>query len=290
MPRTKKKLPSICKGWVISNSSSGPHLSASFRLSVLIFSGLNPLWLVLGVSVIVGLLMVLVFRYTSDQKAIGRAKDTLKAHLLAVRLFQDQLPVVVRAYGKILSGTGSYLRLTFTPVLIAILPMTLLIVQLDRYLGWVPVQPMQSFLLEAQANTDESLEQMQLHLPDGLVSSAPPVHIAKEKLVVWRLEARQTGEYDVELEASGQTVNKHIVVSSAMERVSPVKLRGSFWQRVLSSAEPALPESSVVQSISIDYPERNIPFLGIKWNWIVLFFVVSLVSGFIFKSALGIQI
>ena len=45
----------------------------------------------------IGLLMVIVFRYTSDQKAIGRAKDRLKAHLLAVRLFQDQLPVVMRA-------------------------------------------------------------------------------------------------------------------------------------------------------------------------------------------------
>jgi hypothetical protein len=34
--------------------------------------------------------------------------------------------------------------------------------------------------------------------------------------------------------------------------------------------------------------KHSIP--GSEWNWIVLFFVVSLVSGFIFKSALGIQI
>src|ERR1051325_6636583 len=103
--------------------------------------------MVLALSVIVGLLMVLLFRYTSNQKAIARAKDTLKAHLLAVRLFQDQLPVVLRAYGKILQGTGSYLRLTFTPLLIAILPMTFLIIQMDRYLGSMPLQPLQPFLL-----------------------------------------------------------------------------------------------------------------------------------------------
>src|SRR5262249_6074415 len=98
------------------------------------------------------------------------------------------------------------------------------------------------------------------------------------------------GEYDVIIESGGQTADKHVVVSATMERVSPVKLRGSFWQRMLSSAEPTLPESSVIQSISVDYPERNISFLWIEWNWIVLFFVVSLVSGFIFKSVLGIQI
>jgi hypothetical protein len=265
-------------------------LSASSNLSALLFQGLSPLWFVLGLSVIVGLLMVLVFRYTSDQKAIGRAKDALKAHLLAVRLFQDQLPVVVRAYGKILLGTGSYLRLTFTPLLIAILPMTFLIIQIDRYLGSTPLQPMHSFLLEAQANTDESLEQMELHLPEGLTASAPPVHIAKEKLVVWRLEARQDGEYYVGIQTNGQSVNKRVVVSPMLERLSPVKLRGNFWQRILYSAEPALPESGTIQSISVNYPERSIRFLGIEWNWIVLFFVVSLIAGFVFKSALGIQI
>ncbi len=114
------------------------------------FAANTPLLWVLAISIVIGFLMVIVFRYTSDQKAIGRAKDRLKAHLLAVRLFQDQLPVVMRAYGKILRGTGSYLRLAFTPFLIAILPITFLIVQLDRYFGWMPLQPAQTFLVEAR--------------------------------------------------------------------------------------------------------------------------------------------
>jgi len=250
----------------------------------------SPLWLVLGMAVVVGLLMVLVFRYTSDQKAIRRAKDRLKAHLLAVRLFQDQLPVVLRAYGKIIRGTGSYLRLAFTPLLVAILPMTFLMIQMDRYLGRMPLQPARPFLLEVQADTPEALDQMELRLPDGLLSSAPTVHVPREKLAVWRLQAKQNGEYDVNIEENGRTATKHVVVSSALERVSPTKLRGRFWERMLSSAEPALPDNSLIQKISVDYPERNIELLGMQWNWIVLFFIVSLVAGFIFKSVLGIQI
>ena len=66
------------------------------------------LLIVVSVSVVTGLVMVVVFRYTSDQKAIRSAKDKLKAHLLAVRLFQDQLPVVLRSYGRILRGTVTY--------------------------------------------------------------------------------------------------------------------------------------------------------------------------------------
>ena len=46
-----------------------------------------PALIVVGISLVIGLLMVVVFRYTSDQKAIHIAKDHLKAHLLALAAF-----------------------------------------------------------------------------------------------------------------------------------------------------------------------------------------------------------
>ena len=103
-------------------------------------------------SVVVGLLMIVLFGYTSDQKAIGIAKDQLKAHLLAVRLYRDQLHVVMGSYGKVLRGTGRYLKLAFKPLLYVIIPITLLIVQLDRYLGLTAIQTNTPFLLTAHVN------------------------------------------------------------------------------------------------------------------------------------------
>ena len=109
-------------------------------------------------SVVVGLLMIVLFGYTSDQKAIGIAKDQLKAHLLAVRLYRDQLQVVMGSYGKILRGTGRYLKLAFMPLLYVIIPITLLIVQLDRYLGLTAIQTNTPFLLTARVNKPEALD------------------------------------------------------------------------------------------------------------------------------------
>src|SRR5690242_16183574 len=154
-------------------------MTASFTPSVTLFDWWrgSPSTLVIVISIVIGLLMVIAFRYTSDQKAIGRAKDRLKANLLAVRLFQDQLPVVMRAYARILGGTGTYLRLAFTPLLIAILPITFLIIQLDRYLGWMPFVPGQTFLVEARVSDAEALNQARLQLPPQLSATAPAVHI-----------------------------------------------------------------------------------------------------------------
>ncbi len=248
--------------------------------------GVNiPALIVVGISLVVGLLMVVVFRYTSDQKAIHVAKDHLKAHLLALRLFQDQIPVVLRSYGRILLATGRYLRLAFMPLLFVIVPLTLVIVQLDRYLGSTPVEQGHAFLITAKVADRAALDATSLELPDGLAVTAPAVHIPAENEVAWRVTAAKDGNYIVDVKASGQTLSKSVVVGSGFWRLSPVRLRGKFLERILFSAEPALPANSPVEAIEVQYPARDIAFAWFEWNWIWLFFVLSLVAGFFFKSS-----
>jgi hypothetical protein len=249
----------------------------------------SPLAIVIVLSLVVGLLMVLLFGYTSNQKAIKVAKDQLKAHLLAVRLYQDQLPVVLRTYGRIIRGTGRYIRLAFMPLLYVIIPITLLVVQLDRYLGSVPMQTAQPFLVKVQAAAD-TLNDVSLQLPAEMAVSAPAVHVPADNEVVWRVVAEKDGTYNIHVAAGGQTFAKQVVVSREVSRLSPARLRDSFWERMLISGEPALPDNSPIQSIAVTYLPRDINFAWLEWNWIVLFFVLSMVAGFIFKEILGIEI
>ena len=249
-----------------------------------------PVVLVALMSLIVGLIMVVVFRYTSDQKAIRIAKDQLKAHLLAVRLFQDQLPVVLSSYGRIMRGTGRYLKLAFLPLLCVILPLTLLMVQLDRYLGSMPLQTGQPFLVTVRAANANTLNEALLKLPPEMAATAPAVHIPADNEIVWRVVAEKEGNYDVNVAAAGRTFSKRAVVSSGLARISPVRLRGRFLERMFVSGEPALPEPSSIQSIEVSYRPRSIHFAWLEWNWIWLFFVLSLGGGFFFKSVLGIEL
>ena len=249
----------------------------------------SPLAIVVMVSVVVGLVMVVLFGYTSDQKAIKVAKDQLKAHLLAVRLFRDQLPVVAGSYVKILRGTGRYLRLAFRPLLYVIIPITLLIVQLDRSLGSTAIQPGQPFLVTVRASNAEAMNALSIDLPPEIEMTAPAVHVAADNEVVWRLLAGKQGNYEIKVVDGTQSAAKTVRVSPKLTRVSAVRLRGQFLERMLSSSEAALPPGSI-ESIAVSYPERNIDIAGYEMNWIWLFFVLSMVAGFAFKELLGIQI
>ncbi len=260
-------------------------------LATFLFSLLtSPLAIVIVVSLVVGLAMVVLFGYTSDQKAIGIAKDQLKAHLLAVRLYRDQIPVVMGSYGKILRGTGRYLKLAFKPLLYVIIPITLLMVQIDRYLGQAPIPPNAPFLLTAHLTAADALGDVTIDLPPEVTMTAPPVHVAAENEIAWRLAGAKDGKYEVKINAGGQSVEKAVCIGSDLPRISTIRLRGHFWERMFSSAEAALPENSPIESISINYPDRDIDIAGYGMNWIWLFFILSMVAGFIFKELLGIKI
>ena len=266
-------------------ASHAPAIAA-FSLSWLA----SPLAIVIVVSLVVGLLMVVLFGYTSDQKAIGIAKDQLKAHLLAVRLYRDQIPVVMGSYGKILRGTGRYLKLAFKPLLYVIIPITLLMVQIDRYLGATPIPSNAPFLLTVHTTGGDALNDVTLDLPSEITMTAPPVHVPSANEIVWRLVGSKEGKYEMKIAAAGQAAAKVVCVGSGLARISTVRLRGHFWERMFSSAEPALPENSPIEYISINYPDRNIEVAGYGMNWIWLFFILSMIAGFVFKELLGIQI
>ena len=62
--------------------------------------GVLPGWLSATiVSVVTGWLLLLVFKYTSNQRAIRRVRDDISAHLLALKLFKDSTSVILRRRG-----------------------------------------------------------------------------------------------------------------------------------------------------------------------------------------------
>src|SRR5271156_6688680 len=263
--RRRKKFRKDCAAWgtssnltVLSQSlttTADPAALAVFSLSWLT----SPLSIVIIISLVIGLLMVVLFGYTSDQKAIGVAKDQLKAHLLAVRLYRDQIPVVMGSYGKILRGTGRYLKLAFKPLLYVIIPIILLMVQIDRYLGQTPIAVNAPFLITVHLSdqyvsslTPGALNSVTLDLPPEITMTAPALHISAESEIVWRLVASHEGKYEVKFAAAGQSATKSVCVGSDLARISSVRLRGHSWERMFSSAEPALPENGPIQSISIN--------------------------------------
>ncbi len=247
------------------------------------FRTLDPLWAVAVFAAVTGVLMLLVFRYASDQRAVRRAKDRLSAHVLEVRLFQDQLAVVVGAYGKILRATGVYMGTTLKPLAVMLLPLLILLLQMDLRLGVRPFAAGQPVLLKARFSAAEPLVQAQLQLPEGIELTAPPLRIAEEREVDWRVQPSRAGVYLVQVAVGNDRYAKQIVVDGGLAALPGERVRGWFAS-LLYPGEASLPSDAPVESITVRYPPREIRVAGWGMHWLIPFFVLSLVVGYALKG------
>ncbi len=242
------------------------------------------------ISMLTGILLLVVYRYASDQQAIRRAKDKLEAHLLEVRLFQEQLRAVLRAYPRLFFGILEYLRHSLRPLAIMAIPLLILLVQLEGFFGWMPNRVGHDFLVKAKVTDSAALDQVELRVPQGLTVTAPPLHIPDEKEVDWRIAADQPGEYSLAVWIEGATFSKAVNVSNQLVRLSPERLRGNWFDRVMHPSEERLPRNGPLESIEVQYPSRNFYLWGYALDWLLVFFALSLIAGFTLKGVFGVQI
>jgi hypothetical protein len=278
------------RGWLTRMTTLLSWIDQVFDLSFRLMRPL-PSFVVLAVfSVFTAVISLLAVRWTSDQKAIRRVKDLMGAHVLEVRLFPDQLSVVLRAYLTLFGNTLLYLRYALVPLLVLSVPLLILFAQLEAYFGRAPVEPGQDFLVRATFQTVDSLEDPVLRLPPGLVQSAPPVHIPSEREVDWRVKAEQPGTYDIHLVLQGSEFSKRVVAESGLTRIVSERERGSVWQQIINPGEPPLPRAGLVEQIAIQYAPRVFHFRTWEIEWLVPYLVLTLAAALLLKGTLRTEL
>lgn len=277
-------------GWLTRMTALLSWIDHVFDLSFRVMRPL-PSFVVLAVfSVFTAVISLLVVRWTSDQKAIRRVKDLMGAHVLEVRLFPDQLRVVLRAYLTLFGNTLLYLRYALVPLLVLSVPLLILFAQLEAYFGRAPVEPGHDFLVRATFQTVDSLADPVLRLPPGLVQSAPPVHIPSEREVDWRVKAEQPGTYDLHLVLQGSEFSKRVVAESGLTRIVSERERGSVWQQIINPGEPPLPRAGLVERIAIQYAPRVFHFRTWEIEWLVPYLVLTLAAALLLKGTLRTEL
>lgn len=265
-------------------------IDGTFDFALRLMGSLHPLLVLAILSVACAILTLLVFRWTSNQKAIRQAKDRIGAHILEIRLFPDQLSVVARAYRALLGSLLIHLRHSLRPLLVMLAPLFIIFVQMETYFARAPLEASKDFLVRATLAEGYPIDSAVIHLPAGIELTAPPVHIPRDREIDWRLQAVHSGSYEVELTMAGAGFAKLVEVGSGLRRVNPERKRGAFWQAVVSPGELPLPEAGPVESIQVQYPVREIQVWRWGLDWLVAFLVMMLVAAMALKGVLRTEL
>lgn len=251
-----------------------------------------PGWLsATGVAVATGAVMLLAFKYTSNQPAIKRTRDDIKANLLALSLFRDQIGVSLNAQWGMVRGAIRLLWHSLTPVLVMTVPMVLVLGQLAL---WYQARPLrvgeQAVLtLHLAGDAGSSWPQVSLVPTDAATTLVGPVKVRSQRAVCWTIAAAQPGYHRLLVQVGDEAIDKQLAVGDRLMRVSLQRPGGEWTAQLMHPAETPLAANSQARAIDIDYPTRDSWTSGAD-AWVIYWFAVSMVAALALRRVFKVNL
>jgi hypothetical protein len=254
--------------------------------------GVLPGWLsATVVAAASGVLLLAVFKYTSNQKAIRRVRADVNANLLALKLFKESAAVAVGAQVRVVAGAMRLMVLALVPMAVMTVPVLLVLGQLSLWYQHRPLRVGEEAVVTVQLGGDNggALPEVRLQPDDAVETTVGPVRILSKREVCWNLKARQGGRHRLEFQVGEQAIDKELAVGDGFMRVSARRPDWKWTDALLNPSEFPLPPDSPVRSIDVAYPQRSSWTSGTD-KWVIYWFVVSLVAAFCFRRVLKVHV
>jgi len=243
------------------------------------------------ISAVLGVLLLLIFKYTSNQTAIGRVRDDINANLIGAWLFKDSLAVTIRSQLKMFTSSFKLFYFAMIPMLVMILPVTFILAQMGL---WYQARPLnlsdEPVIVKLRLNDSiKTFPSVRLELSDVFKKTTGPVKIISKKEVFWKLKPLKNGRHELVFDVDGKKFTKQFVAGDGFMKVSLMRPGRNISDLFLHPLEKPFTKDSSVFSIEIDYPERDSKVCGTDW-WIFYFFICSMVFAFAFKPFFNVRI
>ncbi len=251
-----------------------------------LFGAVHPLLGLALISAAIGVGMLWVVGKTSNQRAIIRAKKRMQAHLLEMKLYQDDPGIVLRAQGNLLLNNFRYVVNMLRPALFLTLPTVVLYAHLDSVYGKRALRPGESALLSASTNQSETGLVLAGH-GSVTVDSASVATSTGE--VVWRIRATSEGPGALEIQSPLGTVSKTVLSGAGTAYVAATRTN-SWWKRLLLAPGESRYAGMGVSRVHIHYPTRTIGVAGWETHWAIWFLGIAILTAYLLKGVLGIAL
>lgn len=267
-------------------------MNAVFDLAMSPFQGASPWPGLIAASLLTAFVLVGLFRLTSSQTGILRARNRFLARTLELLLFQHDMRVSLTACGRILAANFVYLFHFLVPMFIGLVPLVLIFVQMEAWFARRPLQVGESAVLTAQldATYPVTTTPIELIAPESVRIDSPPVRTPKTNEVAWRVLAAAEGHKPARVQVAGVTEPKSLVISSDLVRVSARRASRGWINQLFAPSEPPLAISSPIQRMELSYPPRELAIGLTDVDWILAAVILMMIFSLILGALFGVRI
>ena len=240
-----------------------------------------------------GVVMTWVFGKTSNQRRLKELADQTKAHLLAIRLFKHDLVVTFRCQGQLLQTTGLRLWHSLPPVLVMLVPISLLLIQLAQWYEFAPLQPGQASVVDVEIFPRPQSPPPEVLLePVGVVVETDSHWDPSRHQLSWRVRPQTDRPAILQWKTGVEVVQQKLAVARAGGPLMGIAARRpshAWWDQILHPLEGPCPSGGPISAINVQYTRRHTPILGLNIPWWATFGLTAMAAALICRRSLGVH-
>jgi len=275
-------------------------------------------------AVVTSVMALLVWKYASNQKAISRAKDRIKANFLGMALFTESLTVLLASIAKTFGWIFVYLGRQLIPLAVMMIPILPLLAQVDHLCSFSPIvaDPTgkdRAAVVQVVATVDPKIDLLQTPAELTATGGVAPITKAvrmpypltprsawEEKPVLdrlawlaqkfapdplpeirWEVRGVAPGRFEMTVRVGAATATKSVLVASPKGRGGMLQIARKRHGGGLSDSlsYPGEPAlTGPIKSIEIVYPRKP----G-WWHWAVIYFIETIIVAFALKKPMKVD-
>jgi hypothetical protein len=242
-----------------------------------------------ALSMLTGAGLTLLYRALADEAGIRRTREVFKARVLEMRLYPDDLVLILRALGGAIAAQGAYLRVAAKPILIVALIAIPFFIQVESRYAHAPLAPGTSTVVTARLKRGLDV----LTVPSGLFYPSPPAYALSPseravstvdyrsvrapipREVSWRVNAI-AGRRVLELRVYDQSYQFAVCAQNDGHAIGTVRRAHSIMGGLTDIGLPAIGKNSPVERVTVAYPHAIYSLFGKRMSWLAVFALATL--------------
>jgi len=234
-----------------------------------------------ALSMVIGAALTLLYRVLADEAGIRRTREVFKARVLEMRLYPDDMVLILRAFGGAIAAQGAYLRVAAKPILIVAVVAVPLFFQVESRFAHAPLAPGVNSIVTARLKPglDVLTVPTALTFPGNTRESVDTrsVRAPAEREVSWRVRV-DAGRHPTELSVYDQVYRFDVTAQRDAHAIGNERRAHSIMGAFSEIGLPRIGNDSPLEAVRVVYPHASYSILGKRMSWLVVFALATLVG------------
>ncbi len=225
---------------------------------------LGPFWAIFIISLFISLIITLVYKWVTDQTLMKSLKEEQKEMQKKVKSLKDNPPEMMKVQKEAMKKNMQYMKHSFKPTLITILPILLIFGWMAAHLTYEPIYPGETYSITALFEKGVTGEAELIPDEDTELLSDAVQDINSE--VTWKLKSKTKGSRLIKINYDGQPYAKKVLITEELNYEEPITIF----------------QHSDLKQITINYNKLkplgpDFSIFGWQPGWLGLYIIFSLI-------------